>query len=294
MQEYLNRITLGDCLEHLPNIKHKSVDLLLSDIPYGISLDKWDVMHANNNSALLGKSPAQNGKSAFKRRGKPINGWSKDDKNSGKEYQNWCKTWAELAYNCLKDGSPAFVFGGRRTIHHAINALEEAGFLLRDMLVWKKDSAHHRAQKVSTVFERRGLTETAKEWQGWRLGNLAPIWEPIAFLMKPYRVGGTIVDNLLENGVGALNLERCGDLSGGNSNLLSYGFGNEKRVHEAQKPLKLIEHLILLTSLEGQCVLDPFMGSGTTAVAARSTGRNFIGFERDEDYHKLALARLRK
>ncbi len=62
---YLNRITLGDCLAHLPNIQEKSVDLLLSDIPYGISLDEWDVIHNNSNSALLGKSPAQDGKAAF-------------------------------------------------------------------------------------------------------------------------------------------------------------------------------------------------------------------------------------
>ena len=292
---YLNRITLGDCLAHLPNIQEKSVDLLLSDIPYGISLDEWDVIHNNSNSALLGKSPAQDGKAAFKRRGKPINGWSESDKRIGKEYEAWCKSWAELAFQCLKEGSPAFIFGGRRTIHHAINALEQAGFLLRDMLVWKKETAHHRAQKASTVLERRGLPEAAEAWEGWRLGNLAPIWEPIAFFMKPYRVGGTITDNLLENQLGALNLDSCRALSGNNTNLLSYGFEkHEEKIHEAQKPEKLIEHLIKLTTLENHCVLDPFMGSGTTAVVAKNTNRNFIGFERNEEYHRLANLRLIK
>ena len=75
-QAYLDKITLGDCREHIPLLRNDSVELLLSDIPYGISLADWDVIHNNTNSALLGQSPAQVGKSGFKRRGKPINGWS--------------------------------------------------------------------------------------------------------------------------------------------------------------------------------------------------------------------------
>jgi len=68
----------GDCLDVLPNIEAASIDLAISDIPYGISLDDWDVLHNNTNSALGGQSPAQKKLgSGFKRRGKPINGWSK-------------------------------------------------------------------------------------------------------------------------------------------------------------------------------------------------------------------------
>lgn len=93
---YLDQITLGDCREHLSLLEDGSIDLFLSDIPYGIGLDDWDVLHNNTNSALLGQSPAQQGKSAFKRRGKPINGWSQADRNIGKEYEEWCKSWAEM------------------------------------------------------------------------------------------------------------------------------------------------------------------------------------------------------
>ena len=63
-----NKIILGDCLDVLPNIPSNSVDLFLSDIPYGINLDEWDVLHNNTNSALLGVSPGQVGKSGFKKR----------------------------------------------------------------------------------------------------------------------------------------------------------------------------------------------------------------------------------
>lgn len=292
-QDYLNKITLGNCLEHIPNLENQSIELFLSDIPYGINLDDWDVLHNNTNSALLGKSPAQAGKSGFKRRGKPINGWAQSDRNIGVEYQEWCQSWAQKVYPKMKDGAFLFVFGARRTIHHVINAFEHSGFLLKDMLAWKKPSAHHRAQRVSIVLERRGLEEEAKKWAGWRLGNLAPIWEPIAWFMKPYKIGGTITDNVLENEVGAINTE-AGQINGTSpTNLLEFGFRkNEKRIHEAQKPLDLIEYLIKLTTQEKQIVLDPFMGSGTTALAAKRLNRHFIGFEVSPEYRQSALERI--
>lgn len=292
-QDYLNKITLGNCLEHIPNLENQSIELFLSDIPYGINLDDWDVLHNNTNSALLGKSPAQAGKSGFKRRGKPINGWAQSDRNIGVEYQEWCQSWAQKVYPKMKDGAFLFVFGARRTIHHVINAFEHSGFLLKDMLAWKKPSAHHRAQRVSIVLERRGLEEEAEKWAGWRLGNLAPIWEPIAWFMKPYKIGGTITDNVLENEVGAINTE-AGQINGTSpTNLLEFGFRkNEKRIHEAQKPLDLIEYLIKLTTQEKQIVLDPFMGSGTTALAAKRLNRYFIGFEVSPEYRQSALERI--
>jgi site-specific DNA-methyltransferase (adenine-specific) len=289
--EYLNKITYADCLEHLAKLDKESIDLFLSDIPYGINLDEWDVLHNNTNSALLGHSPAQYGKSGFKRRGKPINGWSSADRNSGKEYQEWCESWAKLTFPIMKEGASLFVFGARRTLHRAINAFEDNGYLLKDILAWKKPSAHHRAQKLNNVLEKRGLEKEMIEWEGWRLGNLAPIYEPIAWFFKPYKI--TITDNILKNGVGAINLEDCKINGTSPTNLLEFGFDKaEDRIHEAQKPLALFEFLIKLTTRENQIVLDPFMGSGTTAVAAKRLNRNFIGFEITEDYYIKSLERL--
>lgn len=291
--DYIDTITLGDCREHLSILADESIELFLSDIPYGIGLDDWDVLHNNTNSALLGQSPAQVGKSGFKRRGKPINGWSQADRNIGKEYQEWCAFWAEMVMPKMKAGASLFVFGGRRTIHRVVNAFEDVGFLLKDVLAWKKESAHHRAQRISIVFDRRGLKEEARAWDGWRLGNLAPAYEPIAWFAKPYRIGGTIADNVIENGVGAMNVENCQIHGASPTNVLKFGFqSNEKKIHEAQKPLQLIEFLINLTTREGQTVLDPFMGSGTTAVAARRLKRHFIGFEIVPRFHAASLERL--
>ncbi len=292
-EKYLDGITLGDCMDYLPNLANNSVDLFLSDIPYGISLDDWDVLHNNTNSALLGSSPAQKDKTAFKRRGKPINGWSQSDRNIGRECQNWCQDWATKVYPKMKKGSFLFVFGARRTIHRVINALEDSGFLLKDILAWKKPSAHHRAQRVSIIFERRGLLEAAEKWSGWRLGNLAPIWEPIAWFTKPYKIGGTIADNIIENEIGAINTENAKLNNSSPTNLLEFGFEkDEARIHEAQKPLSLLKYLIKLTTREDQIVLDPFIGSGSTAIAAKQLERKFIGFEMNEKYYQESIRRL--
>src|SRR3972149_2283662 len=187
-KEYVDKITLGDSRDHIPLLADNSIELFLFDIPYGISLDDWDVLHNNTNSALLGQSPAQVGKSAFKRRGKPINGWSQADRNIGLEYQQWCDDWAKKGLPKMKNGGFLFVFGARRTIHRVVNAFEDSGFLLKDILAWKMGVAQHRAQRVSIVFDRRGLEAEAETWNGWRLGHPAPAHRPSVWVFRPYQI----------------------------------------------------------------------------------------------------------
>lgn len=291
MTSFLNTITHGDCLDYLAHLPDESIDCFLSDIPYGINMDEWDVLHENTNSALLGQSPAQQGKSGFKRRGKPINGWNAADRKIPLEYQAWCQQWADLVFPKMKAGASLFVFGARRTIHRAIVALEDSGFLLKDTLVWRKPNAHHRAQRLSGVLKNRGLEAEAAEWEGWRLGNLAPGWEPIAWLFKPYHA--TMTDNVLHHGVGAMNLAACQVAGKSPTNVLDFHFAaDERRYHDAQKPVRLLEFLLTLTTRKHQIVLDPFIGSGSTAVACRNLQRQYIGFEINEAFVTIARERL--
>lgn len=69
--------------------------------------------------------------------------------------------------------------------------------------------------------------------------------------------------------------------------------GGKDRFHPTQKNTKMFEELIEKHSNEGDVVLDPFLGSGTTAVAASATGRKFIGCELDEEYYKKAVERIK-
>lgn len=287
-----NTIVCGDSIELVKAIPENSVHLFLSDIPYGIGLDDWDVLHANSNSAYGGKSPAQEKAGAvFKKRGKPINGWSEADKKIPYEYQEWCASWAAEWLRALKPGGSVIIFAGRRYAHRCISALEDAGFNFRDMLGWTRPKAVHRAQRLSVVYGRRGDIHSADFWQGWRVGNLKPTFEPIIWAFKPYKA--TIADNVLEHHVGAYNQDKFEQYFGSKDNVFECGMApGESGLHAAQKPVKLMEALIDLVTVPGQVVADPFAGSGTTGVAANNLDRQYILFERDPELCKAIEKRL--
>jgi site-specific DNA-methyltransferase (adenine-specific) len=291
LNKVINKNSIGGLTEFPDNYVH----LILSDIPYGIGAEDWDVLHDNKNSAYLGSSPAQAKAGAiFKKRGKPINGWSEADREIPKQYQEWCATWASEWFRVIKPGGSVIIFAGRRYSHRCITALEEAGFSFKDMFAWMRQRAPHRAQRVSVVYDRRGDVENSQKWDGWRVGNLRPIFEPVLWFTKPYKIGTTIADNVLTHGVGAFNEKAFLKYESSPDNVLTSGFmPKEMGLHPTQKPIKLMQALIALTTQEEQIVLDPFCGSGSTLIAAKLLGRQYIGFEVDKDYSAIAEGRLR-
>ena len=70
-------------------------------------------------------------------------------------------------------------------------------------------------------------------------------------------------------------------------------FEEFKNRHPTVKSLGIMKYLIKLVSKEGAVVLDPFLGSGTTAIACVKLNRNFIGIEKEEEYVRIAKARLK-
>jgi site-specific DNA-methyltransferase (adenine-specific) len=294
MAAVLDGLIEGDCCVGLAQVPDQSVHLILSDIPYGIGAETWDVLHDNTNNALLGASPAQKKAGAiFSKRGKPINGWSEADRAIPRQYYAWCRSWTDAWYRVLKPGASAIVFAGRRYAHRCICAMEDSGFSLKDMLAWSRERAPHRAQRLSVVFERRGDALAARQWEGWRVGNLRPTFEPILWFTKPYKIGTTLADNALEQGVGPYNEEAFTGYFDAPDNILACGMAKgEGGLHPTQKPLRLMQALIELTTQAHQTVLDPFAGCGTTLVAAKTLRRHYIGFELDPTYAQLCRERL--
>jgi len=294
MEDLINKLFVGDSIAGIKRLPDNFVDLILSDIPYGIGAEDWDVLHDNTNSAYLGSSPGQQKAGAiFKKRGKPINGWSEADRAIPRQYYEWCSTWAPDWLRTLKPGGSVFIFAGRRYAHRCIAAMEDAGFSFKDMFSWMRQKAPHRAQRLSIVYQRREDHANAVKWEGWRVGNMRPTFEPVLWFTKPYKIGTTIADNVLTHGVGAFNEEAFLKYEPTPDNVLTCGFeAGETGLHPTQKPVRLMQSLIELTTQEGQIVLDPFSGSGSTLVAAQRLGRKYIGFEASPDYAKIAEARL--
>lgn len=274
----------GDCIEVMRSLKDNSIDIVITDIPYGIDYSDWDVLHSNTNSALGKKTSHQEKDTSFKRRGKPINGWSKADKNIPYEYQEWCNKWAKELFRITKEASPILIFSSRRFQHRVSCALEDNGFMIRDVIIWEKDRCNPKAQRISKVLEKRGIID--ERFKDYRIGNLAPYYEPIIFAMKPYR--GTLTDRVIRDSIGGFN---C--ISGKiPPNILHCDINKKNKYHEAEKPINLIEHLIDIFSIKDDVILDFTQGSGTTGVASIRKGKRYVGIEIDEKYFEIAKNRI--
>ena len=91
---------------------------------------------------------------------------------------------------------------------------------------------------------------------------------------------------------GCKNRQQIQTKTGYYRQIITYGMHNVGQVHPTQKPVALMEYLIKTYTNEGETVFDGFMGSGTTGVAAKNLGRNFIGVELDEKYFNIAKERI--
>jgi site-specific DNA-methyltransferase (adenine-specific) len=166
-------------------------------------------------------------------------------------------------------------------------------------------------------------SELGLQYKGAGLG-LKPAYEPIILVQKPLEKGLNIAQNIIKYGTGALNIEATripyaqGEGKVGHnphpsgrvtSNILrtdDFEDGYDKffvvpkvrqnaddfNNHPTLKPVELMYQLIKLISFEGQTVLDPFMGSGSTGVASIKLNRFFRGFELESEYFSITKKRL--
>ena len=129
------------------------------------------------------------------------------------------------------------------------------------------------------------------------------ILKPLVILLikcvtKPYKTGGTIANNVLENGVGAwyedaLKKWNINQDMSNQSNMIKVEFQpDDRKYHTTQKPINLMKLLVELVTVEGQVILDPFAGSATTLLAAKELHRKYIGFEKDTKIFESGLSRL--
>jgi DNA modification methylase len=105
--------------------------------------------------------------------------------------------WAEACLRVLKPGGHLLAFGGTRTYHRLACAVEDAGFEIRDSLIWLHGQGFPKSLNVGKALKQR---------EGWGTA-LKPAHEPIVVARKP--LAGTVAQNVLEHGVGALNVDGC-------------------------------------------------------------------------------------
>jgi site-specific DNA-methyltransferase (adenine-specific) len=350
-------LLVGDCVEQMRTLDAERVDAVITDPPYGLTFmgKDWD-----NYGTPLG-------------------------------FQQWTAQWAAEAYRVLKPGGYLLAFGGTRTYHRLAAGVEDAGFEIRDCLLWLYGSGFPKSLNLKG------------EWEGWGTA-LKPAVEPIVMARKP--LIGTVAENVQRYGTGAININatrvgteerfnnpggistangvygiRFGNIEGntvngrwpanvlldeeaaamlgeqsgesvsqaammqagpesegwglhtrqpgvrghndsggasrffyvakaarGERNFGLDGFNTEvagtgalrdggreskprANTHPTVKPVALMAYLIRMVARKGSVILDPFMGSGTTAVAAIQEGVAWIGCEREAEYVKIIEGR---
>jgi len=202
-------------------------------------------------------------------------------------------------FRVLKPGGFAVIFSQARLYGRLAVAAEDSGFEIRDMLGWtyegqakafSQDHFVRRMRHISTA-EREAIL---RRLDGRKTPQLKPCIEPMVLAQKPRE--GTFVENWLSHEVGLVDTRQSLDgkfpgnlMPCSKPNKAEKGEGNE---HLTVKPVDLLEHLIRLFTVEGQTVLDPFLGSGSTAVAAQATGRDCIGMEIERTYVRIAEGRI--
>ena len=170
---------------------------------------------------------------------------------------------------------------------------KEIGFKLHDTMIYEKNSSSFPAKRTSKrytqIFEYmfvfvKGkvrddimlIADKRNKWAGWTNWGQHSQYDAKGVLQK------------------TSNTKPVPEFSLRN-NIWKYSVSfNDKTGHPAVFPEKLAEDCILSWSVEGDLVLDPFMGSGTTAKMALLNNRNYIGFEVNPDYHETAVKRISK
>ena len=247
------------------------------------------------------------------------------------------ETW-ELAMKLLKPGGHLLAFSASRNYHRMAVAVEDAGFEIRDQIMWLYGSGFPKSHNLG---------------DGWGTA-LKPAHEPIVMARK--FIEGTNKNNREKHGTGGINIDGCrvegarfpaNVMHDGSEEIVS-GFPNtgqgdgkpysyagreydnkdtsmfngdkpqapsnyndmgsaarffycpkisksergDDNTHPTVKPQELMKYLCRLVTPKGGTVLDPFMGSGSTGMACKDEGFEFIGIEREKEYFEIAEKRI--
>lgn len=287
--QFLNdNVTLckGDSLDKLKQIKSNSIDCVITDPPYFIDgmKNEWNIEELNKKNSkanVVGSLPVG----------------MKFDIQQGKELQAFMEEISKEVYRILKPGGFYLSFAQGRLYHRMAVAIEDCGFEIRDMLIWKREgqakafSQDHFVRKMKISDEEK--ENMIKSMNGRKTPQLKGQSEPIVLAQKPK--DGTFINNWMTHGIGLI--DTTVSLDGkfpGTIIEVEKPRGQERNesTHYTMKPVSLMEHLIKIFSPEGAIICDPFLGSGSTGVAAINTNRNFIGIELNDTYFAEAYNRM--
>ncbi len=315
------KIVQDDCLVFMKTLADKSIDMILCDLPYGTTACKWDtiipfeplweqykrIIKDNGAIVLTASQPftsalVMSNPDMFKYE------WIWDKSNGSnpllaninpmKVHENILvfqrdkqdmDTYQELRMYAKK--LREYIKYSRAKMIIAIGNGSSQHFLEPDGPQW--ELCTEETYKLITDYFN------LKNWEGFIVYDklkslyLSPIYNPQKVIGKPY---SSIAGKRTDKGMPHLKaLENQKTVNEGDRFPRSVlKINSDKGLHPTQKPVALFEYLIKTYTSVGDTILDNCIGSGTTAVAAINTGRNFIGIEMDAGYCDIANKRIQE
>ena len=188
-----------------------------------------------------------------------------------KEYDNFTKKWLLETKRILKNGGALWVIGSYHNILRVGTSIQNLGFWILNDIIWHKTNPmpNFRGTRFTNAHETLlWCTTSRKAKYTFNYQNLKELNEGKQMRSDWYIPICSGKERLREN--------------------------NNQRSHPTQKPEALLYRIIVSSTNKDDTILDPFLGSGTTAVMAKKLQRNYIGFEQDKEYIKLAKKRLKE
>lgn len=235
----------GDCLVEMDKIEDKSVDMILCDLPYGTTQNKWD------------------------------------------EIISFYKLWEH--YQRLGKDNAAIVLFGAEPFSSALRMSNK--LLYKYDWVWCKNKFSNflnskkqpmRAfENICIFYKKQPVFNRIPYRDGVHKSFIVPKETNHSGNYGTHsKRGKDCIESKIKAAIDVLNFNCVHPQS------------KEYLGHPTQKPVALMEYLIKTYTNEGETVLDNCMGSGTTGVACKKTGRHFIGIEKDEKYFEIAVSRV--
>jgi len=248
----------GDCLDIIPGLPEHSVDMIFADPPYNLS-NGGITCHA--------------GRMVSVNKGE----W---DKSGGIEQDHeFAIDWLTACRRVLKDDGTIWVTGTMHKIYSIGFALQQLGYKLLNEICWFKPNASpnlscryftHSHETVlwaskSDKSRHKFNYQLMKHIAGGR--QMRSLWMDIDVEDEPQDIWAISTPQKAEKKHGK---------------------------HPTQKPLALLERIVLASTDHGDTILDPFTGSSTTGIAAVKHGRRFIGVDTNTEYLELSVKRLKE
>lgn len=253
----INTIYQDDCVKVLnEKINKKSVDLIFADPPYNLSGNglKWKGNKTGGDWYMVNEE------------------W---DKMTDLEYMQFTKKWIGASHKALKDNGSIYISCTFHNLAEVMIALKQFNFKINNVIVWQKTNAMPNMTK-------RVFTHST-EFIVWAVKGKKWIFNytELKKINPETQKDGTLKQM---RDVWALPLVQGKERLRGKDG---------RAFHPTQKPEEMLKRIIIASSNKGDLVLDPFLGSGTTAVVAKKLDRNWIGIEKEKKYIEAAGRRIK-